>query len=410
MTHEQVFLRAILDDPADDTARLAYADWLEEQGDPRAEALRAYPDIGRLLAGLQTATRAPFDELERQASAGRMDFLSGLAVTLERGRDLIQNRKWPGIVSVTRDHLRFLLALTPGLASAEGLLRVLAERPDDTAMPAAASVLASGQTPSVLLTLLARHGADRRLAELLACLVQEMVLRGVILDGQPSVEELREGHPLAALPLHLTGIEQGLGHYLPSYETRTINFQRTQAPRAAARPLPSGLGASPAVFSDVTDEAARSDIGAAVRNWQEKSNGLVEARVLRASRPLTEDDLTLGLLTALGLEPLQGAVSAGCVPPSEAACALFSAACNGGAYSDGHRGAYGRLQMWRSMAGLAGAGRGEGIEALAALAERCLWVSFGASDWFYDLAWDVGLLALRPGGTSLAVLAATDTD
>jgi hypothetical protein len=136
----------------------------------------------------------------------------------------------------------------------------------------------------------------------------------------------------------------------------------------------------------------------------------VEARVFRASRPLTERDLTLDLLTAVGLDPLQGAVRAGRVPPGEAACTLFSAACNGGAYNHGHLGAYGRLQLWRSMAGLAGAGRGEGIEALAALAERCLWVSFAASDWFYGVPWDLGLLVLRPGGASLAVLAATDTD
>lgn len=35
------FLRAICDDPADDTVRLAYADWLDENGDPtRAEFIR----------------------------------------------------------------------------------------------------------------------------------------------------------------------------------------------------------------------------------------------------------------------------------------------------------------------------------------------------------------------------------
>src|SRR5262245_15858513 len=35
------FLRAICDNPADDTARLAFADWLDENGDPnRAEFIR----------------------------------------------------------------------------------------------------------------------------------------------------------------------------------------------------------------------------------------------------------------------------------------------------------------------------------------------------------------------------------
>jgi uncharacterized protein (TIGR02996 family) len=40
MTRESGFLRAILDNPADDTPRLVYADWLEERGDPRGEYLR----------------------------------------------------------------------------------------------------------------------------------------------------------------------------------------------------------------------------------------------------------------------------------------------------------------------------------------------------------------------------------
>jgi uncharacterized protein (TIGR02996 family) len=38
MTHEEAFLRAVLDAPDDDAPRLAYADWLEERGDPRGAA------------------------------------------------------------------------------------------------------------------------------------------------------------------------------------------------------------------------------------------------------------------------------------------------------------------------------------------------------------------------------------
>jgi len=40
MNDERPFLRAILQEPENDTTKLAYADWLEEQGDPRAEYLR----------------------------------------------------------------------------------------------------------------------------------------------------------------------------------------------------------------------------------------------------------------------------------------------------------------------------------------------------------------------------------
>jgi uncharacterized protein (TIGR02996 family) len=36
----KAFIRAILSDPSDDTARLVYADWLDEHEDPRGEFLR----------------------------------------------------------------------------------------------------------------------------------------------------------------------------------------------------------------------------------------------------------------------------------------------------------------------------------------------------------------------------------
>jgi len=40
MTDERAFLTAILERPDDDARKLVYADWLEEQGDPRGEYLR----------------------------------------------------------------------------------------------------------------------------------------------------------------------------------------------------------------------------------------------------------------------------------------------------------------------------------------------------------------------------------
>ncbi len=40
MTEERAFLTAILEQPDDDVRKRAYADWLEERGDPRAEFLR----------------------------------------------------------------------------------------------------------------------------------------------------------------------------------------------------------------------------------------------------------------------------------------------------------------------------------------------------------------------------------
>ena len=42
MSERAAFVSAILDNPADDTVRLVFADWLDEHGEPeRAEFIRA---------------------------------------------------------------------------------------------------------------------------------------------------------------------------------------------------------------------------------------------------------------------------------------------------------------------------------------------------------------------------------
>lgn len=47
MITEEAFLRAIREDPAEDAPRLVYADWLDEQGDPRAELIRFQVQLAR---------------------------------------------------------------------------------------------------------------------------------------------------------------------------------------------------------------------------------------------------------------------------------------------------------------------------------------------------------------------------
>jgi uncharacterized protein (TIGR02996 family) len=47
MTDERAFLTALLERPDDDATKLVYADWLEEQGDPRGEYLRLMLQVRR---------------------------------------------------------------------------------------------------------------------------------------------------------------------------------------------------------------------------------------------------------------------------------------------------------------------------------------------------------------------------
>jgi uncharacterized protein (TIGR02996 family) len=62
---EEAFLHALRERPADDLPRLAYADWLEEQDDPRGRYLRVELELSRLTesASRHAALEAELQEL-----------------------------------------------------------------------------------------------------------------------------------------------------------------------------------------------------------------------------------------------------------------------------------------------------------------------------------------------------------
>ncbi len=77
MTEDEVFMQAIFDDPADETPRLVYADWLEEQDDPRGQYLRAE---SKWAAPWRDGS-APADSPELRAAAAGLDPLWVLRLT-----------------------------------------------------------------------------------------------------------------------------------------------------------------------------------------------------------------------------------------------------------------------------------------------------------------------------------------
>jgi len=77
MTHDQAFLQAIIDVPDDDSLRLIYADWLEEQGDLRGKFLR----IECRLRGLSEACPEYPLLLQRLAELGGMTDIRWIAAT-----------------------------------------------------------------------------------------------------------------------------------------------------------------------------------------------------------------------------------------------------------------------------------------------------------------------------------------
>jgi hypothetical protein len=297
-------------------------------------------------------------ELDRWSSADEVSRLE------ELGHALLAEPGHPTYDSVLSHVLR-LLATTPSAARAAAVVRLAGGLSPRWARRLA-GWLASGQRPDVLLAL------DLPL-ELGACVVHELVLLGTTVPGE--WRSRLAGHPLGELPPAL----------LPA-ETATV---RRSEPITAA-------GVVPTAVRRTTPE----DITAAVTTWLTESNGRAEAAVFTVS-PLAPEDVGIKTVESLGLDCVAGnglALRRSALP--EVLRVLFTAAANGGAYDRGQGGAYGRLAAWRSVKALAGGA-----------VEGCAWWLFdAANDWFRRIAWDLGVLCLRPGGRGIAVLAATDAD
>src|SRR5262245_38642643 len=68
---EDNFIQIILDAPEDDAPRLVYADWLEEQSDPRGELLRITTELEALEAASPPDMRGRLSRVRRIAQLSR---------------------------------------------------------------------------------------------------------------------------------------------------------------------------------------------------------------------------------------------------------------------------------------------------------------------------------------------------
>ena len=75
---EEVFVRAILFDPADEEPRLIYADWLEERGDARGEFLRLDVALAK-MSREDPAYTETFGRRTQAAAAVDLDWIARIA-------------------------------------------------------------------------------------------------------------------------------------------------------------------------------------------------------------------------------------------------------------------------------------------------------------------------------------------
>ncbi|MGW0221568.1 DUF6183 family protein [Streptomyces tendae] len=351
---------------------------------------------------------------DRSLGRGDAAFVADLAIALAGVYASEAGRIWQ--YRSVFDYLLRLLATTPGSGNVAQALRLVSstEAADGKLDRYAASLLASSQPAEELAVAFTGHATE----EVRACLVHELVLRGVDVTEAPGIAGWATSshwrlHPLGWLPLALSELEGRPD--LPSYGAHGGSHSMPYGP-PVNREVPRDDRAPVPPVEETTTEAVAKTTGVAVTNWAEESNGRIEARVFDLGAPLEAESVPR-MLMALGLKCLEGAgtkkaaLTVATCPPEHPWRVLFAAASTGGAYNSGVRGAYGRLAAWQSVAGLSGAEQGCGAEEVEAVVRACAWYAFGAgTKWFERVAWDIGLVAVSAERRRLSMLAATDTD
>lgn len=366
--------------------------------------------------------------VESWAKAGRWDDLVTLGAALEASCDPTDKAK-RGHFEVVADHVEDQLALGTADAAVDALLELALEprersvavpRPQPLRFSAFASRLGYGQRAEAFLRALERAKERPEYRELFACWMHEIVLRGTSLEADARAKRFQEslaaaGHPLGGLPLALRATEREAPSYMPLYGEKGLGRAidaLTSGPMSVRTIPPPADGASVRAKRD-DDDAVVERMIAAVRPWSDGRNGKVEAKVFALEPQVAGPALGSWLLRALPLESTTATarLDVSRTGPEGVFGPLFSAASNGGAYSSGVGGAYGRLAAWTSLGALVGAPAGGDVDAIDKLATTSSFLTFRApGPWFHDVAWDLGVLALRSDGRSVAVLAATDNE
>lgn len=347
------------------------------------------------------------------AEAGRAADLATLATVLASGRGGADRVV---LLEQVAEHLA-----GAGETGVDALVRIAREHAEPARTRAFASRLgfATASAPEAFGVALARHAEhaarDGEAKELFACWLQELVLRDARVEDVAAARDFHaklaaSGHALGALPLRLLPSEREAPTYLPLFGAKGIDEAVTSLERGSVsmRTLPPPAEQpTPKVGAEIDGEvAARATT--AVKAWKK-----VEAKVFPLAPALAKSDVGKWLLRALPVASVTESphLSADRTGPDAAFGALFAAAANGGAHDPGLGGAYGRRAAWTSFAALVGAPEGTSPDDVDSHARGCGFVLFrGAGGWFFDVAWDVGVLALRADGASCAVVAATDSD
>ena len=354
--------------------------------------------------------RWAWDVLDEWLAAGKHDLLEEVLVRMQP--HLADPQHWQSR-SIT-EAIESRLAFDP--AGPETLVRLVSRAaiPPGT-VPRLAAMLACGQTVDALDELLARHAERDGPLELFACLVSEMALRGATLRrsrGAPilSARLAERAHPLAPLPWEATAIESRCADAMPGYSKTggsgpSMNFGPRNHP-----PMPDPGPREPVTLAAHEDGAAIDALHTTFEGFGEPDAGVFRADA--ELRPLSRHILARVPLPCLANTPVNE-IYMEALPPEEAFALLLGAGLGGIPYHRSLDGAWSRLSAWNAVRAFAGLDLGARLDvaAVEGAARRCEWFYFDAhNEWFIQEYCDLGLVAVRPDGRTLALAAGTATD
>lgn len=359
------------------------------------------------------------DLVEQRVQHGDAAFAADLGIALFNAYGSANTPMWQ-YRSVSDAILR-LLVITAGPEHLGHALRLIGASCADDRKRAryAASLLASNRSAQDLTGIFAGGSPGLRGSEeLRACLIHELVLRGEPVHGLSAIAGWATSphwayHPLGWLPLSRSSVEANLT--LPNYGVRGSSYAIPFGPaydRETVPPPPAGNGSIPTASETTTPETAILT-SRAVANWAAKSNGRIEARSFALDAPAGSLSALLPTLKLACLtdDKRKPTVSVDSCDAARVWRILFAAASTGGAYNHGLYGAYGRLEAWKSMAGLTGSADTDAFADIERRVREHRWFALDTSTpWFDQVAWDIGIAALSPDRQTVTVLAATDTD
>lgn len=351
------------------------------------------------------------------AEDGKLDVVYELALQL---LELINTRtNLIKEVDKSLNHIQEVLSLTKGKPYLEIALKLSTKQTDKHRRKVACQ-LAQAQDKELLLEVINHHKKENEYKDISALIIHEMVVRRIELNIADELHWLSSWmdeieHPLRRLPLVSFDWEREMSMYLPRFGIGRAMAPMPFGPRHKGGWLDKENEPNSKIqnFREITNSESHDAMLSAFQTWFHDSNGKAEAHIF-ALETLNENWLSKKQFLNYKLECTVGQTNDDIIflesNSAQVFNILFSAACNGGAYGSGMYGAYGRLNAWKSLAGLLGIESNFSSKELDYCVQQSNWALFETRNWFYRIAWDVGIMVLHPEQKKLSIVAVTDTN